>query len=187
MNCSFSELLLPAFYIQTHSHLSSTIATVVCYLMLDWRSNVIAREIFIDLITVYEWQNNLMRYDSVTKSHIFVMSWSKKLSWQNEMMLLKWLLWNDWHMQDEMIYWLWNECRVMISQSTISYLIHKNKWSRKELWRISLNCSKKLRQWYHEKMSWFAAENLIFLDEFIFNEKTDWWYQAYASIDEKAW
>ena len=36
-------------------------------------------------------------------------------------------------------------------------------------------------------MSQFAAENLIFLDESIFNEKTDWWYQAYASIDEKAW
>jgi len=31
-----------------------------------------------------------------------------------------------------------------------------------------------LRQLYHDEMSQFAAENLIFLDESIFNEKTGW-------------
>ncbi len=35
-------------------------------------------------------------------------------------------------------------------------------------------------------MSQFAAENLIFLDESIFNEKTGWRYQAYAPIGEEA-
>ena len=173
MDCPSPEPLPPASYIQTHGHLPSTIATVVRYLMLGWRPDAIAREIFVGLIIMYEWQNNIIRYDSVTKSHMFVMSWSKKLSWQNEMMLLEWLLWDDWHMQDEMIYWLWNEHEVMISQSTISCLIHKNKWSRKELQRISLNCNKKLKQHYCEKMSQFAVKNLIFLDESIFNEKTD--------------
>ena len=36
-------------------------------------------------------------------------------------------------------------------------------------------------------MSPFAAEDLVILDESIFNEKTVWWYQAYASIGEEAW
>ena len=33
----------------------------------------------------------------------------------------------------------------------------------------------------------FAADDFVFLDKFIFNEKTDWWYWVYASSDEKAW
>ena len=35
-------------------------------------------------------------------------------------------------------------------------------------------------------MSQFAADDLIFLDKSIFNEKTGWWFQTYASIDEEA-
>ena len=35
-------------------------------------------------------------------------------------------------------------------------------------------------------MSQFAADDLVFLDESIFNEKTGWWYQAYAPIGEEA-
>ena len=35
-------------------------------------------------------------------------------------------------------------------------------------------------------MSQFAAENLVFLDESIFNEKTGWRYWAYAPIGEEA-
>ena len=74
----------------------------------------------------------------------------------------------------------------MVHISTISRLLRKNKWSRKELRRISLNRSNELRQRYREEMSQFAADDLIFLDESIFNEKTGWRYQGYAPIGDEA-
>ena len=60
-----------------------------------------------------------MRYGSATKPHIFNMGPPKKLSRQDEMALLEWLLQEGWHMQDEIVYWLWNERGVVVSQSTI--------------------------------------------------------------------
>ena len=44
-----------------------------------------------------------------------------------------------------------------------------------------------LRQQYCDEMSQFTADNLVFLDESIFNEKIGWQYWAYALIDEEAW
>ncbi len=35
-------------------------------------------------------------------------------------------------------------------------------------------------------MSQFAADDLVFLDEFIFNEKTGWQFQTYALIGDGA-
>ena len=89
-------------------------------------------------------------------------------------------------MQDEMVYWLWNEHEVLVNQSTISRLLRKNRWSKKELRRISLNHSEMLRQQYCDEMSQFTTNDLVFLDEFIFNKKTGWRYRAYALIGEEA-
>ena len=139
MNCSSSEHLSSAFYIWTHDHLQSSIAAVVCYLMLDWRLNAISRETLILIFTIYEWHHNLMRYGSAARLHTFTISWSKKLSQQNEIMLLNWLLQEKWHMQNEMIYWLWNEHRILVSQSTISCLLHKNRYECRMLISQSVN------------------------------------------------
>jgi len=139
MNCSSSECLSSAFYIQTHDHLQSSIAAVVHYLMLDWCLNAISRETLIPVFTIYEWQRNLMRYDSAARLHTFTISQSKKLSRQNETVLLDWLLWERWHMQNEMIYWLWNKCEMLVSQSTISCLLHKNRYECRMLISQSVN------------------------------------------------
>ncbi len=168
------ERLPAASYLRTHGHPQPSIAAVVCYLMLGWRPDAISRETLVPVLIIYEWQRNLMRYSSAARPHTFIMGWSKKLSRQNEIALLNWLLQEKWHMQNEMIYWLWNEHKVLVNQSTISHLLCKNKWLRKKLQWISLNHSEMLRQLYHDEMSQFAAENLIFLDESIFNEKTGW-------------
>jgi hypothetical protein len=50
---------------------------------------------------------------------------------------------------------------------------------------ISIEHSKELCQTYHNKIRYFVANNLIFLDKSIFNEKTGWRHQAYTSIDSK--
>ena len=72
MDCPRPERLSAASYVGSHGHPPSTIATVLCYLMLGWRPDTIARETFVGLINIYEWQNNLRRYGSVTKPHSFI-------------------------------------------------------------------------------------------------------------------
>jgi transposase len=73
-----------------------------------------------------------------------------------------------------------------VNQSTISRLLKKNKWPRKELQRISLGRSEELREAYRNDMRRFVADDLVFLDESIFNEKTGWRHQAYTPIGEEA-
>ena len=53
--------------------------------------------------------------------------------------------------------------------------------TQKEL-RISLGRSDELRRGWKEEMRQLAAEDLVFLDGSIFNEKTGWRYRAYGPI-----
>jgi len=53
-------------------------------------------------------------------------------------------------------------------------MLKRRKWTQKELCWISLGHSDELRQQWKEEMWQFAAEDLVFLDESIFNEKTGW-------------
>ena len=127
------ERLPAAFYVRTHDHSQSSIAAVVHYLMLGWCPDAISKETLIPVLIIYEWQRNLMRYSSAARPHNFIVGRPKKLSRQNESVLLDWLLREGWHMQDEMVYWLWNERGVIVSQSTISCLLCKNRYECKML------------------------------------------------------
>ncbi len=88
--------------------------------------------------------------------------------------LLNWLLCEGWRHQDEMVYWLWYECGVLVHRSTISRILKHNGWSQKQLYYILLEHSEELYQAYCDEMRHFVADNLVFLDESIFNEKTGW-------------
>jgi hypothetical protein len=71
-----------------------------------------------------------------------------------------------------------------VHQSTVSRILKRRKWTQKELRRISLGRSDELQQRLKEEMRQFAAEDLVFLDESIFNEKTGWKYRAYGPIGQ---
>ena len=51
-------------------------------------------------------------------------------------------------------------------------MLKDNDWTRKKIARLSLNRSEELRQRYLRDIERFTAEDLIFLDESIVNEKT---------------
>src|SRR6267378_1433622 len=57
---------------------------------------------------------------------------------------------------------------------------------QKEVRRISLTQSREARRRYREEISRFPADDLVFLDESIFNEKTGWRHMAYAPIGHEA-
>ena len=99
---------------------------------------------------------------------------SPKLSEADKQALFECLLREGWRQQDEMVYWLFYERGVNVHQSTVSRLLKKKGWTKKEVRRISLARSKLLCQLYREEMLRFTANDMVFLDESIFNEKTGW-------------
>jgi hypothetical protein len=61
---------------------------------------------------------------------------------------------------------------TLVHQSTISRLLKRRGWTRKMLRWIALGQSKLLRRVWREEMRRFGAEDLVFLNEYISNEKT---------------
>ena len=85
-----------------------------------------------------------------------------------------------------MRWYFWEEWGIDCSQSTISRFIKKRKWNRKKVQRIGNSQSEELRLGWKAQMLHFTAEQLIFIDETLFNETTGWRSHAYAPIGQPA-
>jgi hypothetical protein len=94
------------------------------------------------------------------------------------------LLSEGWRQQEEIVFWLWCERGVLVHQSTVSRMLKRRKETQKELRRISLRRSDELRQGWKGEMRQYAAKDLVFFDESIFNEKTGWRYRAYGPVGQ---
>ncbi|KAF9730160.1 hypothetical protein PMIN01_12093 [Paraphaeosphaeria minitans] len=84
-----------------------------------------------------------------------------------------------------MVWWLSVERGIFITQSTISRLLKREGWGRKTLRPYAIDRNEELRGYYRDSMRRYAAEDVVFLDESIFNEKTGWRHHAYAPIGEE--
>jgi len=74
--------------------------------------------------------------------------------------------------QNDMIWFLYDEFDIVISQSTISRLLKQARYSRKIAQRVAAERDEKLRsEWKRRLMSW-ASNQLIFLDESAACERT---------------
>jgi len=91
------------------------------------------------------------------------------------------LLREGWLYQDEIVFWLWCEREVLVHRSTVAWALKMRKRTQRELRRISLARGNDLRRQWREEMCRYVAQDLVFLDESIFNEKTGWRYRAYGS------
>jgi transposase len=135
--------------------------------------------------TLSRWQANLHKYGSVVPPVCLPMGRPHCISEDDEKALLECLLQEGWMYQDEMIYWLHMERGVTVSQPTISRII-KNNWSRKRLEVLSDKRSSSARAIYLQEMCRYHAEDMIFLDESIFDQKTGWRRKGYAPMGEPA-
>jgi transposase len=127
----------------------STKTRVLRFLLLGWSPHAIAAECRIHLRTVYKLSTSLLLYGSIRQPRLRTLGRPRKLTVADEEALLE-LLTEGWRRQDEIVYWLWMEREVLVSQSTVSRLLKRRKWTRKELRRISLARCEDLRAGYKE-------------------------------------
>ncbi len=75
--------------------------------------------------------------------------------------------------QNDMIWFLYNEFDIVISQSMISRMLKQARYSRKIAQRVAAERDEKLRnEWKWWLMSW-TSDQLVFLDESVACKRTD--------------
>src|SRR5436309_8956504 len=89
-----------------HRHRPEKHAQMLRYLLLGWRSDAIAEECHVGVSTVYEMQSNLMRYGNITKPHLRLLGWPRKLTEADKQALFTLLVMEGWRYQDELVWWL---------------------------------------------------------------------------------
>src|SRR5436309_13902542 len=109
-----------------HHHRPEKHVQMLRYLLLGWCPDAIAEECCVSISTVYKMQSNLMRYGSITKLHLRLLGRSRKLTEADKQALFTLLVMEGWRYQDKLVWWLWNECGVLVDRSTVSRLIKRN-------------------------------------------------------------
>ena len=157
---------------------------ILRFLLLKWSAYDIAAECRVHPVTVYRMARNLLQYGGIRAPAVRKLGRPRRLTTADEDAVLELLLSEGWRQQEEIVFWLWCERGVLVHRSTVSRMLKRRKWTQKELRRISLGRSDELRRGWKEEMRQFVAEDLVFLDESIFNEKTGWRYRAYGPIGQ---
>ena len=125
---------------------------ILRFLLLGWPAHAIAADCRVRLSTVYNQANNLLRYGSIKAPSLRKLGRPRKLTAADEEAVLELLLAEGWRRQDEIVFWLWCERGVLVNRSTISRMLKRREWTRKELCWISLGRSEDLRRGWREEM-----------------------------------
>ena len=100
-------------------------ADMVRFLKLGWRPGAIAKHLHVSEATVYNTEQNLMRYGLLLKPYIRKTGRPAALTKADRVALLKLLLNEGWKYLNELQYWLYHECSVEVSLNTISRVLKK--------------------------------------------------------------
>ena len=112
-------------------------ADMVRFLELGWRPGAIAKHLHVSEATVYNTEQNLMRYGLPLKPRVRKTGRPAALTKADRVALLELLLDEGWKYLDELQYWLYHERSVEVSLNTISRVLKKEGWSRKAIKRIA--------------------------------------------------
>jgi transposase len=121
---------------------------------------------------VYEMQQNLLQLGSAVRPQFATAGRPRKLAQADENRVFDWLLEEGWRNQDEIVEWLDVEHSAKVYQSTVSRMLKWHKWTRKAVKCQSNRASHELRSLSLEDLAQYEPDDLVFLDESIFNEKT---------------
>lgn len=155
---------------------------IVRYLLLHWRPDLIANEVHCHVATVYRIQESLFIYGTPFRPQLRPHGAPRKLTKAAEASLLQYTERQPWAQQKEMVWFLWEEWGLAVHRSTISRTLGRIRVNRKKGQRLGDRQNKELRlQWIADLLG-LTAEQLVFVDETLFNEATGWRYYAYAPI-----
>ncbi len=131
-------------------------------------------------------QENLFMYGSSFRPQFRPKGAPRKVSPAAEDSLITYLEQQPWAMQKEMIWFLWEEWGLNVHQSTISRILKRRRWSYKKGQRVGIRQNDELRLNWVADLLRLTAEQLVFVDETLFNETTGWRHQAYTPVGEPA-
>ena len=153
-------------------------------LLLNWRPGAIADEVHCHASTVYRILENLYIYGTPSRPHRCPLGGPRKISLAAEKALLATLAREPWLMQDELVWYLWEEWGIGVHRSSVSRLLKRARWDRKKAQRVGSRRNDELRRGYIADMLQITAEQMVFIDESLFNETTGWRHYAYAPIGQ---
>ena len=156
------------------------------FLELGWHPEAIASREGCSRHAVSNVQNNLRNFGYFRKPLQGKLGALCKIQPTDGEALFEELMRTGWLYQDEIVYWLAIERGIYVSQSTVSRYLNKMNWSRRTLSPFSIDRNEDLRQSYRVRMSQYTQEDLVFLDESIFNEKSGWWHKAYGPVGHES-
>ncbi len=155
-------------------------------LLLHWCPKAIAEEVHCHFDIVYRIQKNLFMYGSPFRSQFRPKGAPRKVVKAAENGLIVYLEEQSWVMQKEMVWYIWEEWGINVHQFTISRILKRRRWSNKKEQRVSVRQNDELRLNWIADMLRLTAEQLVFVNESLFNEITGWRHQAYAPVGEPA-
>jgi len=153
-------------------------------LLLHWAPWTIAEEVHCCSATVYNIQENLFMYNSSFRSQFRLKEAPRKMFKTAENDLIAYLEEQSWIMQKEMIWYIWKKWDINVHRFTISRILKRRCWSNKKEQRVEVRQNDELRLNWIADMLRLTTEQLVFVNEFLFNEITNWRHQVYTFVDQ---
>ena len=144
-------------------------------LLLRLRPDAIAQVCNCGVSTVYYIESNMFTYGSPYRPSFHPLGAPRKVSVAVENDMMEYLGEYPWAMQNELVWFLWEEWGVNVHRSTVSRVLKRRKGNQKKAQRIRERQNSELRLGWRADMLRLIAEQLVFLDESLFNETTGKW------------
>ena len=144
------------------------------YFLLQWRAEDVARELRLSCATAFRIQRNLHLYGSSLKPRHRTMGRPRSLTPGDEELLLAFLVSHPIADQQEMLWFLWEERGIRIHRTILGLWLKKVWWSQKKARRSAKELSLDIRRGFLSEMVGIMAEQMVFLDESLFNETMGW-------------
>ncbi len=175
--------VLNAFSAMINSLSAAIRFRIVQLLLLHWQLVVIIKEIHCCSRMMYSMLENIFMYSSSFKPQFRLKETSCKMFKTAENDLIVYLEEQSWVMQKEIIWYIWKKWDINVHQFMISRIMKRKDWSNKKEQRVEVRQNDELRLNWVADMLCLTTEQLMFMNEFLFNEITDWRHQVYASVD----
>ena len=126
----------------------------------------------------------MLENGSVRKVPTSVLGQPSRIELDDGGALFEHLVWCGWLYQDEIRHWLFMERGIYCSQSTMARYLKEHNWTSGPYDLSTSIVMMTLRESYCRSLRRLAADDLVFLDESIFEEKFGWRHKAYTPIGD---